>query len=196
VALRVIGLIPHLALGFIRQQRGDAAVEASLRAADLPGDHQFYIDRPYDDDTWQRLFAAGAAELGLDLAAFDYQFGRYVADDLAGRFPGFFVGVSDLRGMLLRQIQIHYQLARSMRDPEMRRLVAQKFELVEDGEVLTIRYRSPNDHLNLYRGAAHRLAELLGERIEIAAEDRRTDAGADYLLRMTFHGRAPAGASV
>lgn len=191
----MIGLIPHLFLGFIREQRGAAAVEASLRAADLPADHRFYLDRPYDDDTWRRLFAAGAAQFGLDAATFDYRFGRHVADDLAQRFPGFFVGVSSVRGMLLRQIQIHYQLARSMRDPETRRQVAQKFELVDDGDVLTIHYRSPNDHLNLYRGAADRLAELLGERIELAAEDRRTGPGADYLLRLTFHGRGPAGAA-
>lgn len=190
----MIGLIPHLLLGFLHEQRGAAAVEASLRAADLPGDHRFYLDRPYEDDTWRRLFAAGAAECGLDQATFDYRFGRYVADDFARRFPGFFVGVSTVRGMLLRQVQVHYQLARSMRDPETRRQVAQKFEVVEDGDVLTIHYRSPNDHLNLYRGAADRLAELLGERIELVAEDRRTGAGADYLLRLTFHGRVPAGA--
>ena len=192
----MIGLIPHLFLGFIHHERGAAAVENSLRAAGLPADHRFYIDRPYDDATWRRLFACGAAELGVSADEFDFRFGRYAADDLAGRFPGFFVGCTDLRGMLLRQIQIHYQLSRSMRDPEQRRLVAQKFEVVGDGEPLQIRYRSPNDHLQMYRGVTDRLCELVGERVEIAAERLGAGPGADYVLRISFRGRAPAKAAV
>lgn len=189
----MIGLIPQIFLGFMRAQRGAAGVAECLRAVDLPEDHHFSIGELFDDTSWQRLFSAGAEICGLDRSTADYRFGRYAADDLARRFPGFAAGVSSLREMLLRQVQIHHQLARSMRDPVARRQVAQKFEVVEEGDALVIRYRSPNDHLDLYRGAADRFAELFDERVTLVAEDHRTGSGADYVLRLKFHGR-PAGA--
>lgn len=184
----MIGLIPHLLTEFLRREGGEAALRGALAAADLPEDQRFHFDRPFDDRVWRRLFDAAATQLAREPAALDYQFGRFAAEQLLARFPGFFVDVTDVRSALLRQVKIHDLLARTISEPEARAIVAQKFVVVEDGPALVIRYRSPNDHLGFYRGVLDRVAEYMQERVRLSVEDRRSGAGADYLLRLTFLG--------
>lgn len=184
----MIGLIPHLLTEYLRREGGEEALRRALAAAGLPEDHRFHFDRPFDDAIWRRLFESAAAQLVRAPAALNYHFGQFAAEQLLARFPGFFVDVTDVRSALLRQVKIHDLLARTIHDPEARAIVAQKFSVVEDGAALVIRYRSPNDHLEFYRGILDRLAEHMRERVRLSVDDRRTGAGADYLLRLAFLG--------
>lgn len=188
----MIGLMHQVLFAYVESTSGTEAVAAMREEVGIASEHVFRMDRSYPDDEWQKLVAAGITRSTQTAEQFEFGLGRFAADMLHAKFAGFFAGKPSLHEMLRRQMSIHNQLARTMPDEASRRAVNDKFQLVSDGDELVVHYRSPNDHLVLYRGIADRLTEVLGEPFDMQVEDLRVGSGADYILRMRFPAEARA----
>lgn len=163
----MVGVIHQLFFAFVEKSFGaDALAEVKRRAGAVAG-QDYRMDVSYPDDEWRRLLGAAVELSGLDAEQAELAFARYCGEELSVRMAGFFKGCSSTREFLKMQPAIHNMMASSVRDPEAKQRITDKFRLEEmDGETIT-HYSSPNRHCTLYRGLAEWVSEYYKERIEI-----------------------------
>ncbi len=166
----MVGLICDLLLNFVERNCGAGAVAEVRRRAGIPEERVFRMDTVYEDEEFQRLFAATAERVGLAGDALEASFARYAGEDLKLRFPGFWAGATSTREMLLRQPRIHNAMTSSARDTTMRARILDKFRVTPAPDGVVLQYSSPNQLCVFYRHMVGWLAEQFGE---VAETDER-----------------------
>ncbi|MCH8315844.1 MAG: heme NO-binding domain-containing protein [Planctomycetes bacterium] len=167
----MVGLIHKLLFDLIEEMADKEKVLEVKRKAGVDEDKAFRMDEVYDDDEWQRLFAATCTVLGVTQEQAEEAFAEFFYKDSTKRWPMWFSMSKTAREFLQRQPKIHNGFATGVRDQKAGQAINDKFEIehVEDG--ITVHYRSPNQLCGLYMALARCLMKHYGD--EAAIEETK-----------------------
>jgi len=163
----MIGIIHQLLFDFVRGNWGEEAVQEVRRRAGLDDAVKFRMDQAYPDEQWRKLLASAVELSGLSSDDAELAFAKFAGGELRKRMGGFFHGCNSTREFLERQPTIHNSMASSVRDPQSRKAIADKFRVEQAGPETIVHYVSPNRHCTLYRGLALWVADYFKETVEI-----------------------------
>lgn len=159
----MVGYIQYVLVGLVRELGGEDAVTAVCQKAGLTTAPSFRIDTDYSDSECLALIKATGEHFQLTNEQLYAAYADGFILAAKSQFPKFFAMASSAKDFLRRQPRIHQTLASSIRDADTRQQVGAKFELVEDGEQLVVRYHSKNGLCGLYEALFQRLLEEYGE---------------------------------
>ena len=181
----MIGLIQQTLLHMMDSSGVPGAREEVLRRAGLPPDTHFRIDTDYDDTQVDALLQHACDVLQVTQEQAFEAFATVFLADTRERFPAFYAMSADSRAFLARQAAIHNVMASGLRNPDRRSQINDKFQIAAlDNGDLRVHYNSPRGWCGLYLALARQVAQLYGDRLEIAVAEcrKRGDAHCAFQL--------------
>ncbi|NRB41013.1 MAG: heme NO-binding domain-containing protein [Pseudomonadales bacterium] len=165
----MIGLIHSIFLGFLDTQCDQQTKEGILKKAGFDVDTEFRLDTVYSDEQWQRLFSIAVETLGVSVEAAEQGLAKKFYEDALERWSMWFEMSNSAREFLERQPKIHNGFASGLKeqDRDKKQSINDKFKLTPDGNKLSIDYKSPNHHCELYKALAQCLMDHYGDQAEI-----------------------------
>jgi hypothetical protein len=163
----MIGVINSLLFDYIEARHGAAKLTELKAHLSLPANYTFRLDTYYGDDDWRDVYGKAIAFFSGDRDAFEWDFGYFCGDALAGQFPTFVKGCTCARDLIVRQPKIHNAIGNSINDPSKRQIINQKFTLEERDDKIVMHYVSPNQLCGFYRSLATWAGEKFGENLII-----------------------------
>lgn len=163
----MIGIMHELLLDFAQKNLSEENYSKARRQAGVSESQNYKIYEYVPDEDWRRLLGATFARMEQDNEQCEELLGKYIAEVLYQRFPGFLKDVKTTQDVILRHPKIHNAIAASLRDAEEQAQVAQKFRLERKVNEMIVHYMSRNRLCTLYKGMARWFAELLQEDIAI-----------------------------
>lgn len=161
----MIGWVHMVLMEFLENVGGPELRQEALRAAGLPADATFRMDRSYADAECLALLDHSARLSGLTDAEFHRGYGQHFMARAKAEFPAFFPEGGSSRDMLARHPRIHGTFAASLTSDSARADVVRKFEVTGDPDVLHVTYSSPNRLCQLYIGMVEATGDLFGETV-------------------------------
>ncbi|CUA93298.1 heme NO-binding domain-containing protein [Thiomonas bhubaneswarensis] len=170
----MIGLIQQTLLGLLDASGVPDARAEVLRRVGLPAEMHFRIDTDYDDDQADALLAQSCAVLNLTQEQAFEAFATAFLAATRQRFPAFYAMSRNSRAFLARQAAIHNVMASGLRNPDRRRVINDKFQIISLGNGdLRVVYNSPRRWCGLYLALAREVARFYGDRLEITVAECR-----------------------
>ena len=173
----MVGLIQKLLFDMIESSAGPHAAREVRRRAEVPQDKEFHINEVYDDEEWQRIFAATCDVLNVTQEQAEETYADFFYKDGLTRWPIWFSMAKNAREFLLRQPKIHNGFATSQQDAALRAAIDDKFEVEECNGEIVVHYKSPNQLCGLYMALARCIINHYGDNA-VVDEARCTKNGA------------------
>ncbi|MBN9287166.1 MAG: hypothetical protein BGO43_00890 [Gammaproteobacteria bacterium 39-13] len=167
----MVGLIQKILLDMVRDVAGEEVLIHIKQEAGVAPDKEFQINNVYDDEEWQKLFAAALKILNLTPEQADEIYASYFIKDALKRFPTWFNMSKNSYEFLLIQPTIHNCFATSVLEKKERDAINDKFvvdKLPHNPKKLITHYRSHNHHCGLYKALAKGVINHYQDKAEIA----------------------------
>jgi len=155
----MVGLIHKLLFDLVETLASPGAVLEVRQRAGIPAEKTFLMNEVYDDEEWQRLFAAACDVLNVTPQQAEEAFADVFYKDALNRWPVWFQMSKNAREFLERQPRIHNGFATGVQNPDQSRAINDKFRLESAENELVMHYRSPNRLCGLYQALARRIID-------------------------------------
>ncbi|MCA9253415.1 MAG: heme NO-binding domain-containing protein [Phycisphaerae bacterium] len=163
----MVGLIHKILFNMLESTAEPEVALEIRRRAEVPADKEFHINEVYDDEEWQRLFAATISVLNLTQEQVEEVYAEHFIKDGQERWPVWFTMAKTAREFLIRQPKIHNGFATSQQDPVLRSAIDDKFHVEERDDELVVHYQSPNKLCGLYKSLATKVLNLYQEDAQV-----------------------------
>jgi len=160
------GILLRLMMDFIAQTYGDEAHKAVMEEL---GNPRFLPTKSYPDAAFRQIAGLAARQAGKLEDDVLYEFGFYTPvrfRELYGRY----FKTTDLKEFYLRMNETHAELTK-----EAPGITPPEFTYEDEGDVLRMTYTSHRGLFRYFEGIINGVADLFGERVEVAVSPRGAD---------------------
>jgi hypothetical protein len=159
----MVGLVQKILFQFIERQGGVEAVHEVKRRAGISPDRIFRIAEVYSDAEFRKLYSCSLEVLRLTEDQGVVGYAECFFADALSRFPEWFASSPNSRVLLEKQVVIHNVFASSLKNPEARKTVRDKFQIETFDDKVITHYRSPNQLCKLYRQIGKLVFDYYGD---------------------------------
>ncbi|MDD3310820.1 methyl-accepting chemotaxis protein [Pseudodesulfovibrio sp.] len=155
---RMKGILPKLALGFIRERYGEDAFEGVREEMGHP---VFLPAESYPDQVLSQMAELASALADVTVREFFLDLGRFTIGKFHEMYPGYFKDES-LKSFYLRMNDVHAKLTKAtpgIKPPD--------FTYEDKGDDLFMNYRSSRGLFDYFEGILLGAAEFKGERVRV-----------------------------